>query len=116
MAAHPTPSAPLPALPPRAPFCFPLLSDMLLLISDWPCYHRRLYLLFADFWTHPSESAPSCVPSTHRYTAFLCLLADPLGFEEPHLCIPVTARVHCWLDIVAVTARFLRCVCPTFPP
>jgi hypothetical protein len=54
-------------------------SDMLLLTSDWPRYHSRLDVPLADLRIHPLGQAPS----THLYTDFLCLLADPLGFEDP---------------------------------
>jgi hypothetical protein len=45
------------------------------------------------------------------YKDFLCLLADPLGFEGPLPDIPGDARTRCWLDVIAATARFLRDVC-----
>jgi hypothetical protein len=35
---------------------------------------------------------PSYVPCTHLYTNFLCLLADPLGFEDPPPGLPVAAQ------------------------
>jgi hypothetical protein len=64
-------------------------------------------------WTHSGGPASCCAPSTHLYTGFLCLLADPLGFEDPPPGIPVAARNRCWLDIVAVTSCFLHCGSPT---
>jgi hypothetical protein len=50
------------------------------------------------------------------YKDFLCLLADPLGFEDPLPDIPGDARTRCWLDVIAATARFLRDVCPNPSP
>jgi hypothetical protein len=47
---------------------------------------------------------------------FLCLIADPLDFEDPPPVIQVATQNRCWLDIIAVTACFLRGVCPTPPP
>jgi hypothetical protein len=49
-------------------------------------------------------------------TDFLCLLADPLGFEDPSLGIPVTAWTRYLSNILAVAARFLRCVRPALSP
>jgi hypothetical protein len=34
----------------------------------------------------------------HLYTDILCLLADPLDFEDPPLGIPVAARTRRWMD------------------
>jgi hypothetical protein len=56
--------------PPLFKFC----SDVLLLTSDWPHYHCRLSILFADLNIHPSALASSCTPSALLYTGCLCLL------------------------------------------
>jgi hypothetical protein len=85
---------------------------MLLLTSDWPRYRHYHNYLLANLRIHPSSSGSS----THLFTVFLCLLADPLGFEDLPPGIPVAARNRCWLDIIAVTAYFLRCMCPTTSP
>jgi hypothetical protein len=86
---------------------------MLLLTSDWPRYHLHIDILFADGRIHPSALASSCVPSSHLSAYSFCLLADPLGFEDPPSGIPGPKRTCCWLDIIAVTECFRRCVCPT---
>jgi hypothetical protein len=65
-----------------------------------PALHQ-MYLLL-------SISASSCAPYAKLYTEILCLLADPLGFDDPLLDIQVAARTRCWLDVNAATARFLR--------
>jgi hypothetical protein len=76
---------------PVSQFC----SEMVLLTSDWPHNHHRLDVLFANLRFHPSGPASSCTHSTCLYTDFLCLLADPLSFEEPASGYP-SHRTH-WL-------------------
>jgi hypothetical protein len=58
---------------------------------------------------------PICFFFSSFFYTFLCLLADPLGFEDPPLGASVAAWTCCWLDIIAVSARFLLCACPPFP-
>jgi hypothetical protein len=104
-----------PAVPRRPPL-FQFCSEMLLVISspDWPHYHCRLSILFADLNIHTSAPASSCTPSTPLYTAFLCLLADPLGFGDPPPYFPVAEQTHRWLDVLVATAYFLRSMCRAF--
>jgi hypothetical protein len=115
LAAHCLSSAHLPCLRPKAPsrtqFCF----RMLLQTTDWPCYHRRLDVLFTNSRIHPSASASSCAPSSHLYTDLFCLLVELLAFEDLPLGIPVATENCCWLDIAAVMARFIRCVPYSLP-
>jgi hypothetical protein len=100
-----------------APTVSHLCSDMLLLASDWSCYHHRLDILFtdADVRIHPSGSLSSRAEPLIS-TDFLCLLADPLGFEDPSLGIPVTAWTRYLSNILAVAARLLGCVRPALSP
>jgi hypothetical protein len=79
LAAHPPLSAPLPSLRPRAPSSFSSSSQVLLLTSDWPRYHHRLYALFTDVRIHLSGPAHCCTPFSQLYADFLCLLANSLG-------------------------------------
>jgi hypothetical protein len=51
-------------------------------------------------------------PQLSSTLTFSCLLADPLGFEDPPSGILVAVRIRCWLHNIATTASFLRCVCP----
>jgi hypothetical protein len=41
---------------------------------------------------------------------------DPLGFEEPPLGITLATQNRCWLDSIAVKARFLQVVRPNPAP
>jgi hypothetical protein len=88
---------------------------MLRLTSDWPHYHCCLGILFADLNIHPLAPASSCAPSAPLYTDFLCLLADPLGFEDPPSGFPVAEQTHRLLAMLAVKACFLRSMCPALP-
>jgi hypothetical protein len=101
---------------PRCPPLFQFRSEMLLMISspDWPHYHCRLSILFADLNIHTSAPASSCTPSAPLYTAFLCLLADPLGLGDPPPDFPVVEQKHRWLDVLAAMAYFLRSMCRAF--
>jgi hypothetical protein len=91
--------------PPLFKFC----SEMLPLTLEWPQYHCRHDIPFTDLNTPPPLApASSCTPSTPLYTDFLCLLADPLEFEDPPSRFPVTERTHRWLAMIAVVACFLR--------
>jgi hypothetical protein len=54
----------------RRPPLFKFCSGMLLLTSDWPNYHCRLGILFADLSIHPSAPASSCTPSAHLLPPF----------------------------------------------
>jgi hypothetical protein len=88
-----------PGHPPLFQFC----SERLLWNSDWPNYHCRLGILFR--WSphlHPSALAFSCAPSAPLNTDFLCLLADPLGFEDAPLWFPAAERTRCWLNMLAL--------------
>jgi hypothetical protein len=49
-------------------------------------------------------------------TDFVCLLADPLGFEDPPPGLPVPERTRRWMDTLAATACFLRSMCPACSP
>jgi hypothetical protein len=91
-------------------------SELLLLTSHWHPYRRRIDILFTDLRIHPSGLASSSAPSSHLYIEFLCLLADPLGFEDLPPGVSIEARTGCWLDILAVMACFFCCVCPTPSP
>jgi hypothetical protein len=84
--------------------------------SQRPSYRHRLDILFVDFLIHPSGPASTCSPSTHLYTDFLCLLADPLGFEDPPPGIRVAARTRSWSDIIAVSAVSYAVCALLFPP
>jgi hypothetical protein len=98
--------------PPLFKFC----SEMLLLTSDWPHYSCRLGILFADLNIHHSAQASSCTPSAPLYTDCLCLLADPLGFAYPPSGFPAAEQTHRWLQMLEVTACFLRSICPALSP
>jgi hypothetical protein len=100
------------AVPGRPPL-FQFFTEILLLTSDWPHNHCRLV---SDLNIHPSAPASSCTAFTPLYTNFLCLLADPLGFEDPPPGFPVTERIRCWLDRLAATACFLCCMCSALSP
>jgi hypothetical protein len=97
-----------PGRPPIVLFC----SEMLQLTSDWPHYHCRLGILFADLNIHPSALACSCTPAAPFYADFPCSLGDPLGFKDPPPGSPVTEHTRRWLNMLAVTACFLRSMCP----
>jgi hypothetical protein len=43
---------------------------------------------------------------THTCIDLCCLLADPHGFKDPPLGIPVAARTRCWMDIIARMVSF----------
>jgi hypothetical protein len=100
-----------PAGPGRPPL-FQFGSKMLLLTSDWPHYHCRLGILFADINIHPSAPACSCTLFTPLYTDFLCLHADPLEVENPPPGFLAAEQKHRWLDPLATMACFLRIKCP----
>jgi hypothetical protein len=85
---------------------------MVQLTSDWPHYHCRLGILFADLNIPPSAPASCCTPSAPLYIDFLCLLADPLWFEDTPSGFPVAERTHRWLAMLAVMACFLCSMCP----
>jgi hypothetical protein len=94
MAANCPPPAPLPCLRPWASSFFHFCFDILLWTFDWPRCHHRLYVLLPIY---PFGPASYCAPSTHLCPDFLCLLADPLGFEDPPPGVPV-ARTRRWLE------------------
>jgi hypothetical protein len=54
------------------------------------------------------------------YNDILCLLTDPLGFEDPPPGVPVEAWTRRWMDIISAMARFLLSVpkpcCVPSPP
>jgi hypothetical protein len=89
---------------------------MLLLTLGWPHHHCRLGILFAGLIIPPSAPASSCMPFLPLNTNFSCLLADPLGFEDPPTGVPVAEQTHRWLAMLAVTACFLRSMCPALSP
>jgi hypothetical protein len=92
----------------RGTSCISFLPETLLLTSDWPHHHHRLYVLRGP--TPHVQHPPVRPPLTSTVTFSASLLADPLGFEDPLPSIPFATRTHCWLDIIAATARFLHCV------
>jgi hypothetical protein len=47
---------------------------------------------------------------------FLCLLPDPLGFEDPPPGFPVAEQTRRWSDMLAATACFLRSMCRSLSP
>jgi hypothetical protein len=63
---------------------------------------------------HPSAPASSCTPFAPLFTDLPCLLADPLGFEDPIPGFPVSDRTRRWLHVLAATA-YVMCVLLTLP-
>jgi hypothetical protein len=50
------------------------------------------------------------MPSGPLYTDFLCLLADPLGFEDPPPGFPVAEQTHRWLAMQSRPVSYVVCV------
>jgi hypothetical protein len=71
-------------------------------------YGFKNHMQFRD----PSLRWHPHVRPLHSPLYFLCLRADPLGFEDPPPGIPVAAWTLCCLDVIAATAHFLRCAYP----
>jgi hypothetical protein len=88
------------------------------LVDYW--YLESALIVEVNFWLAQLAAASAgrkLLSSTKRYsTDFLCLLADPLGFEDPPPDFPVAERTCRWLDVLGATACFLCRMCPALSP